>query len=37
MPANRFWEDAKVSEEKKAMDALYAGIERAVQRINDRG
>lgn len=37
MPANRFWGDAKVSEEKKAMDALYAGIERAVQRINDRG
>lgn len=31
-----FWSDAKVSEEKKAVDALYKGVERAVQRINDR-
>lgn len=36
MPANRFWSDAKVSEEGKAMDALYKGVERAVQRINNR-
>lgn len=36
MPANRFWEDAKVSEEGKAMNALYQGVERAVQRINNR-
>lgn len=37
MPANRFWSDAKVSEENKAMDALYKGVQRAVQRINNRG
>lgn len=36
MPANHFWTDAAVSEEAKAMQALYTGVERAVQRINDR-
>lgn len=36
MPANRFWEDARKSEEKKALDAMYKGVERAVQRINNR-
>ena len=36
MPANKFWEDAKVSEEGKAMNALYQGVERAMQRIRDR-
>lgn len=36
MPANKFWSDAAVSEEGKAMDALYKGVERAVQRINNR-
>lgn len=36
MPANRFWSDAKNSEEYKAMDALYRGVERAIQRINNR-
>lgn len=36
MPANKFWYDAKTSEEGKAMDALYKGVERAVQRINNR-
>lgn len=36
MPANRFWSDAKVSEEGRAMSALYQGVQRAVQRINNR-
>lgn len=36
MPANKFWADAAASEEGKAMDALYKGVERAVQRINNR-
>lgn len=36
MPANRFWSDARVSEENKAIDALYKGVQRAVQRINNR-
>lgn len=31
-----FWEDTRNQEESKAMDALYKGVERAVQRINDR-
>lgn len=34
--ANSFWTDAHASEEGKAMDALYKGVERAVQRINSR-
>lgn len=34
--ANSFWSDAKTSEEGKAMNALYKGVERAVQRINSR-
>ena len=36
MPANYFWSDTKVSEESKAMNALYQGVQRAVQRINNR-
>lgn len=36
MPANRFWSDTKVSEEGKAMSALYQGVQKAVQRINNR-
>lgn len=36
MPASHFWEDAKISEESKAMQRLYAGIEKAIQRINER-
>lgn len=31
-----FWEDTRNQEESKAMDALYKGVERAVQRINNR-
>lgn len=36
MPGNRFWSDAKASEEGRAMDAVYEGIRRAVDRINSR-
>lgn len=33
---NQFWTDAKKSEEPKAIDAVYKGVEKAVQRINNR-
>lgn len=36
MPANRFWKDAISTEETKALDKVYEGVERAVQRINNR-
>lgn len=36
MPGNNFWEDARNTEEEKAMQAVHKGIQRAVQRINDR-
>lgn len=36
MPASHFWEDAKDQGEGKAMDRLLAGVERAIQRINER-
>lgn len=36
MPASHFWEDARRSEESKAMQRLQNGIEKAVQRINER-
>ena len=36
MPASHFWDDAKVQGEGKAMQRLQAGIERAIQRINER-
>ena len=36
MPASHFWEDASRSEESKAMQRLQNGIEKAVQRINER-
>lgn len=36
MKANKFWSDAVASEEGKAIDVLYKGVERAVQRINNR-
>ncbi|WP_106831163.1 hypothetical protein [Parabacteroides pacaensis] len=31
-----FWEDTRNQDYPKAMDKLYQGVERAVQRINDR-
>ena len=36
MLANNFWSDARVSEESNMMNALFKGVERAVQRINNR-
>lgn len=36
MPGNRFWSDARASEEGKAMDALFEGVKKAVERINNR-
>lgn len=36
MPALRFWEDARLQGESKAMQRLFQGVERAVQRINNR-
>lgn len=36
MPANNFWSDAQQTEENKAMQILYNGVQRAVQRINER-
>lgn len=36
MPGNRFWSDAEKTEESRAMQAVYEGIQKAVQRINSR-
>ena len=36
MPGNSFWDDAKQSEENKAMQAIYQSVQKAIQRINDR-
>lgn len=36
MPANHFWSDAKTSEEGKATEAMYKGVQSAIQRINNR-
>ena len=36
MPDNRFWSDAKETEERKAMQAIYEGVQKVVQRINER-
>lgn len=36
MPANRFWTDAKESEEGKAVQAVYNGVKKCVERINNR-
>lgn len=36
MPGNAFWIDARKSEENKAMGALYEGLKKAVERINER-
>lgn len=36
MPANHFWTDAKVSEEGKAMQAIYNGLQSVVERIKER-
>lgn len=36
MPANYFWTDARKTEEGKAAQAVYDGIEKAVERIKRR-
>ena len=36
MPGNRFWNDAGHTEENRAMQAIYQGVQKAVQRINER-
>lgn len=36
MPANHFWSDAGRTEKDKAVQTLYSGIQKAVQRIIDR-
>ena len=36
MPGNKFWSDTKESEEQNALNEVYKGVERAVQRINER-
>lgn len=35
MPANHFFEDARVEGERPAMEAIYDGIQRAIDRINN--
>ena len=36
MPDNRFYSDAQETEESKAMQAIYEGVQKAVQRINNK-
>lgn len=36
MPANYFWSDTESVDYPKAVDKIFAGVEKAVQRINDR-
>lgn len=36
MPGNNFWVDAFKSEENRAVEVLYKGVQRAVNRINAR-
>lgn len=36
MPANSFWTDTHDQDSNKAVDRLMAGVERAVNRINNR-
>lgn len=36
MPANYFWMDTENLDYTKAVDKIFAGVEKAVQRINDR-
>lgn len=36
MPGNRFWTDTEKAEEAKALQAVYEGTQKAVQRINSR-
>ena len=36
MPANYFWHDTSYQDEDEAKQKLFEGIQRAVERINDR-
>lgn len=36
MPSNRFWTDTEKTEEARALQAVYEGTQKAVQRINSR-
>ena len=36
MPGNRFWTDTEKTEEARALQAVYEGTQKAVQRINSR-
>lgn len=36
MPANYFWADTESMDYPKAVDKIFAGVEKAVQQINDR-
>lgn len=36
MPANYFWQDARISEEGKAAQAVYAGIQEAIAKMQQR-
>ena len=33
MPANYFWYDARISEEAKAVDAIYDGVQQAINQM----
>lgn len=33
MPANYFWTDARISEESKAADAIYDGVQQAINQM----
>lgn len=33
MPANYFWTDARISEEEKAADAIYDGVQQAINQM----
>lgn len=36
MPANRFWSDTESMDSKKAIDKLFIGLEKAIEKINNR-
>lgn len=36
MPANYFWQDARISEEENAYDAIYRGVREVVEKIQTR-
>lgn len=36
MPANRFWSDTESMDYPKAIDKLFLGLEKAIEKINNR-